>query len=65
MKIVNNEVVRPETTFIRYAINDLKRIGKCYCYFEWQVEEITQKYKKELNILKKDGYYILKDNLQK
>ena len=46
-------------TFIRGAVKELKTTGKCYCYFEWQIEEIIKKCKncEALIVKKKDGYY--------
>lgn len=47
-------------TFIRECIRDLKKENKCYCYFEWQIKEITKKYKGNIQVNNKDGYYLLK-----
>ena len=49
--------------FIRSCVAELKKEHRCYCYFEWQVKEITSryksKYKGEINARKINNYYLL------
>lgn len=45
--------------FIRECIRELKKENRCYCYFEWQIQEI-KRYVKNIEVKKRDGYYLLK-----